>query len=96
MDAVQCIKQILKVKLTDYIVIKKTMYKWPSLTSETQTLIYTLNHNKIDKSQSLVHVRIALLSHLLTHSLTHSLPLAYMATSGNTEQCSMTTGRVPP
>ena len=29
-------------------------------------------------------------------SLIHSLPLAHMANSGNTEQCSMTTGRVPP
>ena len=45
---------------------------------------------------SLTHVCIALLCHSLTNSHTHSFPLAYLASSGSTEQYSMATGRVPP
>ena len=58
--------------------------------------IYKLNHNWLYKIHSLPHVHIALFSHSLTHPLTHSLPLAHMATSGSTDQCSMITRRVPP
>ena len=56
MDVVQCIKQILKVILTCYIMVEINygVYMCPFLTSETKTLIYKLNPEYIDKIHSLV------------------------------------------
>ena len=71
------------------------MYTWPSVPSRTNSsrnLQIKPYYNKLCKVHSLAHEHIA----LLCHSLTHSLPLAHMATAGNTKQCSMTTGGVPP
>ena len=66
MDAVQCIKQILKVKLTGYIVIK-TMYKWPSLTPRTNSSSFN-SQTEPQFSHSLMYT----LLHFAIHSFTHS------------------------